>query len=350
MANKYLDQNGLLYTLGKIKADFVKKETGKGLSTNDYTNDEKSKLSGIAEGAQVNVLEGVKVNGVALTATDKAVDVTVPTKVSDLTNDAKYITLDEVPEGAAASTTTPKMATATGAVGTEAAFARGDHAHPSDTTKVDKTTTVNGHALSSDITLTYDDVEAVPNTRTVNGKALSANIELGYDDVGASPADHTHNYAGSATPGGPATTALECTGNAATATALQAARTITVGNKENTFDGSANISFSLADIGAIPKTEKGSANGVATLDADGKVPSSQLPSYVDDVVEGYYADGAFYAEEAHTTEITGESSKIYVDLTTNKTYRFGGTTYVEITSGDMVALSNTEIDSIYANA
>ena len=44
------------------------------------------------------------------------------------------------------------------------------------------------------------------------------------------------------------------------------------------------------------------------------------------------------------------SSKIYVDKATNKTYRYGGSVYVEITSGDMVALSNAEIDEIYANA
>lgn len=57
----------------------VDKVTGKGLSTNDYTNDEKTKLEGIAEGAQVNVIETVKVNGVALTPSAKAVDVIVPT-------------------------------------------------------------------------------------------------------------------------------------------------------------------------------------------------------------------------------------------------------------------------------
>mgnify|MGYP006978911703 CR=1 FL=1 len=48
---KYLDDNGLLYLWTKIKAAFVSKETGKGLSTNDYTTDEKTKLSGIEAGA-----------------------------------------------------------------------------------------------------------------------------------------------------------------------------------------------------------------------------------------------------------------------------------------------------------
>lgn len=80
----------------------------------------------------------------------------------------------------------------------------------------------------------------------------------------------------------------------------------------------------------ITNTEKGSAGGVASLDSTGKVPSSQLPSYVDDVIEGYYYNGSFYSDSAHTELITPETGKIYVDLDTNKTYRWGGTTYVEI--------------------
>lgn len=70
----------------------VDKVTGKGLSTNDYTTAEKNKLSGIESGAQVNVIEVVKVNGTALTVSEKAVNVVVPTKTSDITNDSGYIT------------------------------------------------------------------------------------------------------------------------------------------------------------------------------------------------------------------------------------------------------------------
>lgn len=71
----------------------------------------------------------------------------------------------------------------------------------------------------------------------------------------------------------------------------------------------------------IPTTEKGSAYGVAELDSSGKVPTSQLPSFVDDVVE-YASRSAFPA--------SGESGKIYVALDTNLTYRWSGTEYVEI--------------------
>ena len=70
----------------------VDKEEGKGLSENDFTNGYKNKLDGIENGAQVNVIEVVKRNGVALPVTDKAVDVAVPTTTSSLTNDSGYIT------------------------------------------------------------------------------------------------------------------------------------------------------------------------------------------------------------------------------------------------------------------
>lgn len=89
----------------------------------------------------------------------------------------------------------------------------------------------------------------------------------------------------------------------------------------------------------IPVGKKGTANGVAELDASGKVPSSQLPSYVDDVVEGYLSGGKFYKESAHTTEIAGESSKIYMDLSTNKIYRWSGSAFAEISSS--LALGET---------
>lgn len=66
---------------------------------------------------------------------------------------------------------------------------------------------------------------------------------------------------------------------------------------------------------------KGAANGLAELDGTGKVPSSQLPSFVDDVVD-YATLSAF--------PVTGESGKIYIALDTNLTYRWSGSVYVEI--------------------
>lgn len=76
-----------------------------------------------------------------------------------------------------------------------------------------------------------------------------------------------------------------------------------------------------SDINAIPSSEKGVNNGVASLDETGKVPSAQLPSYVDDVVE--------YDSKSNFPE-TGESGKIYIAKDTNLTYRWSGSNYVEI--------------------
>lgn len=70
----------------------VDKVSGKQLSTNDFSNDYKSKVDGIASGAQVNVVETVKVNNAALTPSAKAVNITVPTKTSQLTNDSGFAT------------------------------------------------------------------------------------------------------------------------------------------------------------------------------------------------------------------------------------------------------------------
>lgn len=73
-------------------------------------------------------------------------------------------------------------------------------------------------------------------------------------------------------------------------------------------------------------------HSVPTLDSNGKILETFLPSYVDDVIEGYYYDGKFYTTSAHTTEIDAEPGKIYVDIPSNTTYRYGGTTYVPITN------------------
>ena len=78
-------------------------------------------------------------------------------------------------------------------------------------------------------------------------------------------------------------------------------------------------------LGFTPENaaNKGVANGYASLDSAGKVPSAQLPSFVDDVVE--YANTAGFPA-------TGSAGIIYVALDTNKVYRWGSTQYVEISA------------------
>lgn len=90
---------------------------------------------------------------------------------------------------------------------------------------------------------------------------------------------------------------------------------------------------------ALQPSSKGAANGVASLDESGKVPAAQLPSYVDDVIEGYYYNSSFYEDSAHTTVITPATGKIYVDLSSEKAYRWSGSTYVEISQGTIITTS-----------
>lgn len=104
----------------------------------------------------------------------------------------------------------------------------------------------------------------------------------------------------------------------------------------------AAITAAVDGAAYIPTSQKGANSGVAELDSNGKVPSSQLPSYVDDVIEGYKSGADFFEDSAHTAakKITGETGKIYVDLSTNVTYRWSGSAYVEISAS--LALGETE--------
>lgn len=119
MAKKYLDLDGLSHFKSKLDTEYVEQVSGKGLSSNDYTDTEKTKLAGIDSGAEVNVIESItvngitatvsgksasvtiptgdgaisqiSVNGVAQTVTQGAVDISVPTQVSDLTDGANVV-------------------------------------------------------------------------------------------------------------------------------------------------------------------------------------------------------------------------------------------------------------------
>lgn len=207
MADSFLNLTGLSYYTEKLLglfakksdvntalADKVDKETGKGLSTNDYTTTEKNKLSNIASGAQVNVIESVKVNGTALSVTSKAVDVSVPTAVSQLTNDTGYITSADVPEGAAASSVTPKM-DGTAARGTDNGFARGDHVHPTDTSRAaasDLTaletrvgtaeTKLSGIAEGAQVNV-IESIKVNNTAQTVTGKAVNITVPTALSDL-----------------------------------------------------------------------------------------------------------------------------------------------------------------------
>lgn len=120
MAN-FLDFQGLQQLVGVIKDKFVQKESGKSLSTNDYTDEEKQKLStlktynvatseeagllssanlnkinSIDEGAEKNVITKIKRNGTLVNVSNKEVDITVPTKYSELVNDKDLVSATQV--------------------------------------------------------------------------------------------------------------------------------------------------------------------------------------------------------------------------------------------------------------
>ena len=94
---------------------------------------------------------------------------------------------------------------------------------------------------------------------------------------------------------------------------------------------------------------KGKANGFASLDGNGLVPSSQLPSYVDDVIEGYatydvsetgkLSNIKLYSDPDHANPITGESGKIYLNITPDEPpyqFRWSGTQFVDSNTSSLI--------------
>lgn len=95
-----------------------------------------------------------------------------------------------------------------------------------------------------------------------------------------------------------------------------------------TVDSSGNVSV-------VNDSHTHSNSTITSLDASkltGIVPAANLPSYVDDVIE---------VANYNALPLTGESGKIYVDLTTNLTYRWSGSAYIEISPGTSVTYSQT---------
>lgn len=128
---KYLGQTGLVYLWGKMKSwvqNYAKIVSSTGKDTITAGNNSVD-IYGWAQASTKPSYTAGEVGALPSTTS-------IPSKTSDLTNDSGFITTSDIPEGAAASTSTPLM-DGTAAVGTELAFARGDHRHPSDTSKQD---------------------------------------------------------------------------------------------------------------------------------------------------------------------------------------------------------------------
>lgn len=115
------------------------------------------------------------------------------------------------------------------------------------------------------------------------------------------------------------------------------------------YDFATNLNFIYEQATGAVEELMGKPNGIATLLGDGKIPSSQLPSYVDDVVECYaiydkdntgnLSNIQIYTDAAHTNSITGETGKIYVNVAENEPgyqFRWTGSAFVQISAGGLV--------------
>ena len=200
-----------------------------------------------------------------------------------------------------------------------------------------KPTTISGYGITDAYTKKESDGKYATKATTLSGYGITdaytkTESDKKYQPVGNySSAGHTHTFASLTSK--PTTlsgygitdayTKTESDGKYATKATTLAGYGITNAYTKTESDGK-----------SATKTESDGkyqpVGSYATLDSSGHVPSSQLPSYVDDVIEGYYSNGNFYSDSAKTKKITGEGGKIYTDLTTNKTYRWGGTAWVEI--------------------
>jgi hypothetical protein len=183
---------------------------------------------------------------------------------------------------------------------THTEYAASDHSHA-------------GYALAN-----HEHTGYAANDHTHSGYA-NADHTHSASDVGASPASHTH------TPESIGAAATTHTHDYASPTHTHDQSDITGLIASLAAKAEATHDHTLSQIVGLVAALAAKADLV-----DGKVPTSQLPSYVSDVAE--YANLSAFPT-------TGESSKIYVALNTNKTYRWSGTAYVEIAGG--VAIGET---------
>lgn len=167
----------------------------------------------------------------------------------------------------------------------------------------------------------------------VKGSAESSyrtgNVEISATNIGLGNVDNTSDL------NKPISTATQTALNGKVDTVV--GKGLSTNDYDNTAKGIVDgVTTALA--GKVSTSSVGSANGVAELDANGRVPSSQLPSYVDDVLE--------YADLAHFPA-TGETGKIYIADDTNKTYRWSGSDYTEIS--ESLALGETSSTAYAGN-
>lgn len=228
----------------------VDKETGKVLSSNDYTSAEKTKLAGIATGATKVTVDSSLSSSSTNPVQNKIINAALEKKASTATTDTLQSSINTL------------------------------------NTKVATTATSSALGMMSAADKAKLDGIATGATKTTIDTALSSSS--------TNPVQNKVIYA-----------------------ALADKATI------------ANVSTVSDNLSAF-MTQKGAASGIVPLNSSSKIDSTYLPSYVDDVLE--------YTSKSNFPS-TGETGKIYVDTSTNLTWRWGGSAYVEISPS--IALGTT---------
>lgn len=281
----------------------------------------------------------------------------IPTKTSDITNDSGFITIDQVPEGAAASTTTPKM-NGTAAVGTEAGFSRGDHVHPTDTTRAaasdltaevtrakaaegaNATAAANAKTAADNAKTAADNAQAdvnalegkvgtVPEGKTVVQMISDAQTAATYDD--------TQVKADLATVTGKVNTLVGADTNKSVRTIANeelAAQLVPEGAKES-LDTLAEIA---AWIQAHPDDASAMNAAITALQNKVDTGDKNVSAYVNDAIAALNIGD--YAKAADLTTLEGTTATLRTDIEAISA------DYVKAT--ELVAITNTEIDAMFA--
>lgn len=242
--------------------------------------------------------------------------------------------------------------------------------NPASSKAIDSTispirTTANAAIPKRYIDTTLDDSASdtrVPSTKLLN--TITSTLVAGVQNAQDS-ADSAYDKANAAIPKSKIDTSIDGTETAHDAVPSVGATVTYVKSQRTAIDGSIN-----AVSGRVTTLEtwkngignKGAANGVAGLDSTGKVPSTQLPSYVDDVIDlinfvysnptsgmtignKYYNTTSKKIFTATSTsagvESTPEAGKIYINIATNKTYRWSGSTMAEISASLALGTTST---------
>lgn len=246
----------------------------------------------------------------------------LPKKLSQLTNDVGYITKGSDISGTAAMAIADKDGNPI-----TTTYEKKVDAQIALNKKADKATTLSGYGITDSYTKSEEDTK-------LKGKADAANVYTKQQvlDKLDLKADKAITLAGYYI--GDAYTKTEVDDKLAKKADLES---LHMADILSAID--ARLKKTDAEATYIKKIEKGVANGIATLDSSGLIPSNQLPSYVDDVVEGYYnsTDNKFYKEETHITALTGEDGKIYVDIPSNHSFRYAPASQAYIKIDDAVS-------------